>query len=396
MADTLEEQRRASGAGRGYAGGVRLGTEATMSAGERLAAASADARPPTTAGPLLAVPDGWETTLVDATTHVAHPVDPAQSAALYADVRPAAGDDLAERVLRDARHRLPRVQVVSLDPWPVAGTRVVGHRIALAHVEGGRTVCTLHWVATAGGQELQVTARCDSRDLPRHDPAFRYAVLGLRPPPAFVAATPTTGEHAEEAVLTGLAESEPWDRVCGPLEARRPQLVGDPGCRVLVEASVGTRSTRFDATVAGDLAHVRATPSPRSQHVRPEAGGDATFRIPTSQLALAIVQWLGLAPSGRTEARPVDLPLADVMARLLDPGADRPADVDDVLWHGPWLLWSLRSSATDAGLVVVDAGAGGQCALRETPDPDVTTLAPMPTYNVWLGLTWLVNESLAA
>ena len=54
----------------------------------------------------------------------------------------------------------------------------------------------------------------------------------------------------------------------------------------------------------------------------------------------------------------------------------------------------MRSSATDSGLVVVDAAARGQVAVMEGPDEERTRFSPLSSYNVWLTLTWLVNQSL--
>ena len=81
-------------------------------------------------------------------------------------------------------------------------------------------------------------------------------------------------------------------------------------------------------------------------------------------------------------------------------GADQPGDepapegVDRTTWQQPWFLWTLRSSATDSGLVMVDAGTSGQCAVMETDDEQTTRFAPLSSYNVWLTLNWLISESL--
>ena len=71
-----------------------------------------------------------------------------------------------------------------------------------------------------------------------------------------------------------------------------------------------------------------------------------------------------------------------------------PAGADATAWEQPWFLWTLRSSATDSGLVMVDTGDAGQCAVMETADEKTTRFAPLSSYNVWLTLNWLVSESL--
>jgi hypothetical protein len=42
----------------------------------------------------------------------------------------------------------------------------------------------------------------------------------------------------------------------------------------------------------------------------------------------------------------------------------------------------------------VDAAACGQVAVMEAGDEETTRFSPLSTYNVWLTLAWLVNESL--
>jgi hypothetical protein len=83
-----------------------------------------------------------------------------------------------------------------------------------------------------------------------------------------------------------------------------------------------------------------------------------------------------------------------VMKRLVDPTTPAPDGVDATTWRQPWFLWTLRSSATDSGLVMVDTGTSGQCAVMETDDEHTTRFAPLSSYNVWLTLNWLVAESL--
>jgi len=73
---------------------------------------------------------------------------------------------------------------------------------------------------------------------------------------------------------------------------------------------------------------------------------------------------------------------------------ERSGRPDPDTWQQPWFLWTLRSSATDSGLVMVDTGTSGQCAVMETEDERATRFAPLSSYNVWLTLNWLISESL--
>jgi hypothetical protein len=91
----------------------------------------------------------------------------------------------------------------------------------------------------------------------------------------------------------------------------------------------------------------------------------------------------------------VTVPISLVMSRLVDPTVPAPIGVDTTTWQQPWFLWTLRSSATDSGLVMIDADTSGQCAVMETDDAQVTRFAPLSSYDVWLTLNWLVRQSLA-
>jgi hypothetical protein len=115
-----------------------------------------------------------------------------------------------------------------------------------------------------------------------------------------------------------------------------------------------------------------------------------------TRLALAVAQWLGLGPARTAASGPVTLPMSLVMNRLVDPSVPPPDGIDATTWRQPWFLWTLRSSATESGLVMVDTGTSGQCAVMETDDEHTTRFAPLSSYNVWLTLNWLVSESLVA
>jgi hypothetical protein len=200
------------------------------------------------------------------------------------------------------------------------------------------------------------------------------------------------------ADLARCATAAPWTDLAPEPHGVRAAIVADPDARILVEATVGSTSLRFDATLAGDRATVVATSSPRevSQHGEDAAEGATTFRIPATRLALAVTQWLGLGPAWTTSFEPVAVPISTVMHRLVDPTIPAPDGVDLTTWKQPWFLWTLRSSASDSGLVMVDTGTSGQCAVMQTDDDAVTRFAPLSSYTVWLTLNWLVRESLVA
>ena len=161
-------------------------------------------------------------------------------------------------------------------------------------------------------------------------------------------------------------------------------------------------SLKLDATVVRDRATVTATSSPRTAPLDPTtadrrdpvAPRTTTFHVPAARLAHTIAHWLGLGPARTPSSEPVTLPIGLVMNRLVDPSVPPPTGADPTAWEQPWFLWTLRSSATDSGLVMVDTGDAGQCAVMETADEKTTRFAPLSSYNVWLTLNWLVSESL--
>jgi hypothetical protein len=353
------------------------------------------------AGVRVALPAGWiELQPAETDAHVGgdlvqlatvarwagHVVRPTLSVA----VTPPSAEPIASRVLADARARVAGVRVLAIDPWKVAGARATGRRLVFSHLVGDVTVTTLVWaVATTVGNVL-VTARSEGTELHVHDRAFTEAVAGLTLPDAvgFSGAT-------ESNELFGRALAPAWS----PVDAGAgTTMMADPHARILVEASVGRTSLRFDATLARDFATVWATASPRAITTAAERAdgsraGATTFRVPPTRLALTIAEWLGLGPS-LTHMQPVTLPLSVVMSRLLDPCLPAPEGMDAATWAQPWFLWTLRSSATDSGLVIVDTAGCGQVAVMEGEDEQATRFSPLSSYNVWLTLNWLVNESL--
>lgn len=357
----------------------------------------------------VAVPDGWagvepgdgETQALAVTAW-----DPALGPRPTMTVRmtPPASEPVAAQVLAEAEATLPELHVVSIDPWTVPGTTAPGRRLVLAHPVGDLTVTTLVWTVTTAAGDVVVTARVPSTSLHDHDRAFAEAVAGIRLP-----AEPATSAHPHTADLAGRPAAGSWDAAVAAADGVRPGIVADPHARIVVEASVGAASLRFDATLARDHATVSATASPRAV-----AGGVAgavdggagsgldgglrhqatAFRIPVARLSLAIARWLDLRPAWTAATEPVTLPISLVMSRLRDPRTAAPPGVDATTWGQPWFLWTLRSSATDSGLVMVDAGTSGQCAVMETDDETTTRFAPVTSYNVWLTLNWLIAESL--
>jgi len=318
-------------------------------------------------------------------------------------VSPATSGHAAARVLSETQDRVPEVHVVSIDPWRVPGSTSMGRRLAFAHTEGDATVSTLVWAVTTASVDVIISAQVESTDLHLHDRAFMKAVAGVHLPDEVRRAA---AEPPRTADLARSSRAARWAEVA-PTVGTRTAIVPNPDARILVEASVGATSLRFDVTLARDQATISATPSPREVNhpaAAAAAGGPdrraetdtTTFRIPVSRLALAVAQWLGLGPAWTAASQPVTVPISLVMKRLVDPTTPVPDGVDTTTWRQPWFLWTLRSSATDSGLVMVDAGTSGQCAVMETHDDHTTRFAPLSTYNVWLTLNWLVAESLVS
>lgn len=311
-------------------------------------------------------------------------------------VTPATADHIAARVLAEAQANLREVHVVSIDPWTVPGSTAPGRRLVFAHTDDDVTLCTLVWVVTTAAGDVVVSARAECTRLHLYDGAFAEAVAGIDLP-----GEPATAEPPRTADLARRAPTATWAEVAPEAQGVRSAIIADPDARILVEASVGGNSHRFDATLARDQATISATSSPRGAPRRTpgSVGADdegSTFRIPVTRLALALVQWLGIGPAWTSTTAPVTVPMSVVMNRLVDPSTPAPEGVDATTWQQPWFLWTLRSSATDAGLVMVDTGTSGQCAVMETDDETTTRFAPLSSYQVWLTLNWLVSESLIA
>ena len=313
-------------------------------------------------------------------------------------VTPTTAEPIAARVLADAQARVPGVHVMAIDPWRVDGVAATGRRLAFTHLVGDVSVTTLVWALTTASGDVMVTARSEDSELHLHDPAFAEAVAGIRLPDAT-----SSGGH-EGGDLTGPDEqADLVERVVVPGwspagTGAGTSIVADPHARILVEASVGRTSLRFDATLARDVATVSATASPRALAAPGEppdatTAATSTFRVPSTRLASTIAQWIGLGPA-RPTMQALTLPLSLVMSRLLDPRLPVPDGMDAVTWAQPWFLWTVRSSATDSGLVVVDTAGTGQVAVMEGPDEQTTRFSPLSSYNVWLTLAWLVNQSL--
>jgi hypothetical protein len=352
--------------------------------------------------PRLAVPEGWVE--VDGDVHDVQTIavgswdgGGALRPTMTVTVVPPAEIPLATLVLEEAQAALRDVHVVSIDPWPAAGASSAGRRLVFAHTDGDATLCTLIWVAPTGSQEVIVTAHVDARHLHRHHRDFAEAVDALSLSEDTIVPAP---DAPGTATLARRAASAPWVDVAPDAQDVRAAIVADPDSRILIEASVGGTSLRFDATLARDRATVSATVSPRevvqrSPTNRSGPGSDATtFRVPVTRLALAIAQWLGLAPAWTAAADPVTVPMNLLMNRLVDPAVPAPDGVDETTWQQPWFLWTLRSSATDSGLVMVDTGTSGQCAVMESADEHTARFAPRSSFDVWLTLTWLVQESV--
>jgi len=350
----------------------------------------------------VAIPAGWVPVdisggPIDATTQVIT-VEAWDSSwglrpTITATTSPPGEHHVAVRVLEEAQANLPEVLVVSIDPWVVPGSDAPGRRLVFAHADGDVTLTTLVWVVDTAAGDVVVSARSESLGLHLHDRAFAEAVAGIRLPAEPAARdVPATGDLARRTA------PRPWTEVVPPADGLRSSVVADPDARILVEASTAGSTLTFDVTLSGDEATVAATASPRAPtgsapdlNARP-----TTFRIPVSRLALAVARWLGLAPARTAAGPPATVPISTVMHRLVDPSVVAPPGVDATTWRQPWFLWTLRSSATDAGLVMVDAGTSGQCAVMETDDERSTKFAPLSSYNVWLTLNWLISESLAA
>jgi hypothetical protein len=359
----------------------------------------ADVSPPE--GARIAVPEGW--VAVDPGSHAdvtatqvvtladwepAHGLRPTMTVV----VRPSGSDQIATRVLAEARASLPAVLVVSIDPWRVRGSSARGRRIVFAHTEGDLTLCTLVWAVATEAGDVVVTAHVESTELHKHDAAFAEAIAGIElsgaPDPS---AGPAVSEELARETQTG-----PWEEVAPTPRAPRAAIVPDPDARILVEASIAGATHRFDATLAGDQATISATASPRAATDIAPSAPPTTYRLPISRLALAVAQWLGLGPARTPSGEPATIPISVVMHRLLDASVPAPDGVDPAAWRQPWFLWTVRSSATDSGLVMVDTGTSGQCAVMETDDERTTRFAPLSSYNVWLTLNWLISESRAA
>ena len=367
------------------------------------------------AGVRIDVPDGWFE--VDPDGAVGFGDGPLAQLITFADWDDAVGTrptmsvtlsapthvHVTTRVLTQAEESLRDLHVVSIDPWVVPGTSGTGRRLTFVHVDGPATVTTLTWVVATTAGEVVVSAHVESLHLHRFERAFAQALAGLRLPGppmdsirsagrldrAAAAATPATAELIAESPLAA------WE----PAGGVRPLVVADPEARIIVEASLGDTTLTFDATLAGHRAMVTATSPPRALDGRGTAPEHptavTTFQVPVTRLGLAIARWLGLRPALTAAAAPVRVPLSRVMKRLVDPSVAAPDGADPRAWQQPWFLWTLRSSATDAGLVMVDTGTSGQCAVMETEDEHTTRFAPLSSYNVWLTLNWLVAESLA-
>jgi hypothetical protein len=308
------------------------------------------------------------------------------------------GTHIATRVLEEARDYLVDLHVISIDGWTVRGGRS-GRRLVMAHADGDGVVTTLAWVAGTAVGELVVTAHVESMQLHRHDRVFAEALASIELPDGS-ARGPGPREEPQDppspAELLDVAPPAPWH----PIGSGAPAIVADPDSRIVVEASLATTNLRFDATLVGEQVTVTATASPRTiapgpDGRRPEPRPHVTsFRIPATRLAHAIARWVGLGPAETTASEPLTLPLSLLMNRLVDPSVPPPEGADLTTWAQPWFLWTLRSSATDSGLVMVHTGGTGQCAVMEAADKQTTRFAPLSSYNVWLTLNWLVSESL--
>lgn len=306
---------------------------------------------------------------------------------------------IATRVLEDASEWLVDLHVISIDPWTFPGGQS-GRRLVMAHADGDGVVTTIAWVAGTAAGNLVVTAHVESMHLHRHGRTFLEALAGIELPDHENAHGPDPRAGRQDpptpAQLLDLVPPAPWH----PIGSGAPAIVANPAARIVVEASVATTSLSFDATVVRDQVTVTASASPRSVSADAERREPAarpfttTFRIPAARLAHTIARWLGLRPALIASADPVTIPISLVMNRLVDPSVPPPEGADVTTWEQPWFLWTLRSSATDSGLVMVDTGDTGQCAVMETADEHTTRFAPLSSYNVWLTLNWLISESL--
>jgi hypothetical protein len=190
-----------------------------------------------------------------------------------------------------------------------------------------------------------------------------------------------TGEVAQldRLVEAGLLDAkgrltDPGLRVAGTL--------AQPQGKVHVEAAVGRIPFSFQASLRGDHAVVVATASPR-----PWSGSDPD------------AEQVGLGPAWSLATEPELLPESVVTARLEDPDVPAPAGADAVLrevWRQPWYLWTLRTTASQHGLVVVHAGDRGCYAMAGGPEPGVVAFRALSSYDVWLRLHELVAEAGAA
>jgi hypothetical protein len=180
--------------------------------------------------------------------------------------------------------------------------------------------------------------------------------------------------------------------------------LAQPEGQVHVEAAVGRIPLSFQAFLRGDHAVVVATASPQ-----PWSGSDPDAEqvvvladtltvddVPLGYLPGALARWVGLGPAWSLATEPELLPESLVTARLEDPDVAAPVDADPLLrevWRQPWSLWALRTTASQHGLVVVQAGDRGCFAMASTAEPGVVAFRAMASYDVWLRLLQLVAEA---
>ena len=179
--------------------------------------------------------------------------------------------------------------------------------------------------------------------------------------------------------------------------------LAQPQGQLHVDAAVGRIPFSFQAFLRGDHAVVVATASPHPWSVSdPDAQQVALADtltiddVPVGYLPVALARWVGLGPAWSLGTEPEGLPESLVTARLEDPDVPAPADADPLLravWRQPWFLWTLRTTASQHGLVVVHAGNRGCYALASTPEPGVVALRAIASYDVWLRLLELVAQA---
>jgi hypothetical protein len=214
------------------------------------------------------------------------------------------------------------------------------------------------------------------------------------------------GEVAQldRLVAAGLLDTngrltDPGLRVAGTL--------AQPQGMVHVDAAVGRIPFSFQASLHGDHAVVVATASPQpwsgsdpdAEQVLALADALTIDDVPVGYLPVAVARWVGLGPAWSLATEPELLPEALVAARLEDPEVPAPAEADPLLrevWRQPWYLWTLRTTASQHGLVVVHAGDRGCYAMASAPEPGVVAFRAISSYDVWLRLHELVGEAGAA